>query len=102
MSIEVKDEVVSLDYENKVVVMFSGKKFICENEDHAKWLYNFLTAGLLEACMETILVLGAKCSYDHHGLCQEHHLRTNANGEPECEVKLLVDAVKKAGGVEWK
>lgn len=100
MSNVVKDGVVAFDYENKVVVNFSGKKFICENEDHAKWLYNFLSAGLLEACIETILILGAKCSYDHHGLCQEHHLRTDMNGNPECEVKLLVDAVKKAGGTQ--
>lgn len=55
---------------------------------------------LLAACEAVIEVLGAKCSYDHHGLCQEHHLRTDADGNPECEVKLLLDAIKKAKGTQ--
>lgn len=36
------------------------------------------------------------CRLDHHGLCQSHHLRRNADGEPECEVLLLRAAIAKA------
>ena len=28
------------------------------------------------------------CRHDHHGLCQEHNLRRNETGEPECQVEL--------------
>ena len=53
---------------------------------------------LLAACEAVLEIYRDECRYDHHGLCQEHHLRRNAEGYPECEVKLLKDAIAKAKG----
>lgn len=54
---------------------------------------NEIVYDLVAACKAALEVLGDECSYDHHGYCQEHHLRTNAYGNPECEVKLLREAI---------
>ena len=51
---------------------------------------------LLGAAKAVLEVLNEPCRYDHHGLCQTHHLRTNDHGEPECEVGLLRAAIKLA------
>lgn len=50
-----------------------------------------LTADNAKA-MEVIKALlepqDSPCRKDHHGLCQEHHLRRNVKGDPECEVEM--------------
>jgi len=51
---------------------------------------------LLAAAGAALEVYG-ECRFDHHGLCQAHHLR-RSNGEPECEVGLLRAAIAKAKG----
>lgn len=38
------------------------------------------------------------CRFDHHGLCQSHHLRTNERGEPECEVAMARAALRAHEG----
>lgn len=78
-------------------VVCGEKNFRTQNEDHANWLCDFLNAGLLEACEAAVEGVD-ECRFDHHGLCQEHHLRTDTDGNPECEVKLLLDAIGKAKG----
>jgi hypothetical protein len=51
--------------------------------------------GALEAMLE---VCDGPCRYDHHGLCQEHNLRRNEAGAPECQVELARAALAKAKG----
>lgn len=51
---------------------------------------------LLEAAKAVLEVESEPCRLDHHGLCQTHNLRTNDNGEPECQIQLLKDAIKQA------
>lgn len=42
-------------------------------------------------------VQDSPCRHDHHGLCQEHNLRRNANGEAECQVPMARAILK-----EWE
>jgi hypothetical protein len=54
---------------------------------------------LLAACKAALECFGdVPCRLDHHGLCQEHNLRTNEAGNPECQVSLLRAAIAKAEG----
>lgn len=49
---------------------------------------------LVAAARVVFEVIGDEpCRLDHHGLCQEHHLRRNEAGDPECEVALLKAAL---------
>lgn len=41
------------------------------------------------------------CRLDHHGLCQEHHLRS-VDGKGECEVQLMRDALAALESKEQK
>ena len=51
--------------------------------------------GPVRAAIEAALeVYGDEpCRYDHHGLCQAHNLRRNADGKPECQVPMLRSAL---------
>ncbi len=71
------------------------------NDAHAR-----ANAALIAAAPELYAALEAMlevcgddpCFVDHHGLCQTHNLRRNANGDPECQVPLARAALKKARG----
>ncbi len=59
-----------------------------------------LAGRLRKACAAALEVCDSPCRLDHHGLCQEHNLRRNEAGEPECQVTMLraaLDAGKEGG-----
>jgi len=51
---------------------------------------------LLAACKMMWECYGSNCRHDHHGYCQEHTLRTNAEGDGECEIPILRAAIAEA------
>jgi hypothetical protein len=42
----------------------------------------------MREALQAVVEVESECVYDHHGLCQEHNLRMNAAGEPECQIGL--------------
>lgn len=73
---------------------------ICQPDSDANARLIAAAPKLLEACKAVLEIYSDPCFYDHHGLCQAHHLRSNQKGEPECEVELLRKAINEAEGDE--
>lgn len=87
---------------NEIYTIAGLKSVIPKNQQLAKVLKKLLDyrRKLLEACIELLQAHERKCSFDHHGNCQEHGYFSDIPGD--CGVKEAFDTVEEITGKTWE